>query len=126
MWEVWGKGRGGAGAQEIYCLSPACPESSQHHGKPSLLVPTPSGLTREPAAAHRPSHSRPGAGDLRGALSLGLGGSGAHVGDVTFLPFCAVSTGSALPVLDGLAPQSRAARGLGPLRATIGSLDPRA
>lgn len=31
-----------------------------------------------------------------------------------------------MPVLDGLAPQSRAARGLGPLRAAVGSLDPRA
>lgn len=61
----WSKGRGGAGAQEVYCLSPVSPESSQHHGKP-----TPSGLTREPAAAHRPSHGRPRAGDIRGALSL--------------------------------------------------------
>lgn len=68
-------GKSGARGEAVqeprrFTASPVSPESSQHHGKPGLSEPTPSGLTREPAAAHRPSHGRPRAGDIRGALSL--------------------------------------------------------
>lgn len=66
MWEVWGKGRGGAGAQEIYCLSLVSPESGQHHRNPVSQYPPPQDSPESRQLLTGPAIAGPGRGISEG------------------------------------------------------------